>query len=477
MSQRDSTERERTTGGGANRRVEPSEADPTRPGAADQRLTGDRTVNASRATPRTEDADDAAAEAADVATPITNSTLDMLADRIGDSDHVLLGEATHGTSQFYQLRAQLSAKLVQDHGFSFVAVEGDWTDCYQVNRYVTGERDGLDAVLESFDRWPRWMWANWEVRRFADWLRDYNADRYDPIGFYGMDVYSLFESMAAVVDYLESVDPEAAARARDAYHCFSPYGENAREYARSTRFTPDSCRDEVLQILTDLRARATDYGAVDGESFFAAEINALVAKNAEEYYRAMVDADVESWNVRDEHMTETIDLLAEHHDGGKAIVWAHNSHVGDARATDMVDHGRVNLGQLLRERHDDVSIVGFGTHHGSVVAGSEWGAPHESMRVPPAREGSYGDVFHRADLGDSLLFADDVPADGPLAGPRGQRAIGVVYHPDRDWGNYVPTTLPSRYDAFLHVDESSSLHPLGDSDGSAVSPEAYPWGL
>ena len=438
-----------------------------------------------RATPSDEDIEAVADVAREHSHPLTAAAdLDPLVDAISDSQYVLLGEASHGTSEFYRWRARLTARLLREHDFSFVAVEGDWTDCYDVNRYVRHMPDtGSDAatVLGDFDRWPTWMWANWEVVELIDWLREFNAEQpaSERAGFYGLDVYSLFESMTAVIDYLEEIDSEAVVRARDAYNCFEPYGEDAREYAQSTRLVPESCEDEVVEMLTSLREQTPALGD-DPEDQFAAEQNALVAKNAEEYYRAMARADVNSWNVRDEHMVETLDRLLDHHGpDAKAIVWAHNTHIGDARATDMEDRGKVNVGQLVRERNsaDDVSVVGFGTHRGEVIAGNEWDAPMERMQVPSARQGSLGDVFHRANTNANDVFAFCDELAEPFAEPRGHRAIGVVYNPDRELGNYVPTVLPERYDAFVHVEQTTALHPLHIEPEDEKPPEAYSWGL
>jgi erythromycin esterase-like protein len=416
----------------------------------------------------------------------TSDDLDRLVATASDASVVLVGEASHGTSEFYRWRARLTARLVRESDVAFVGVEGDWTDCYEVNRYVGGHPDAPEeaaAVLSEFDRWPTWLWANWEVAEFLRWLREYNAGRSasEQVGFYGLDVYGLSESMAAVIDYLEDVDPEAAERARDAYQCFEPYGEDAREYGRSASLVPDDCEEEVIEVLSDLRRGDGECGDSD-ESRFVAEQNALVAKNAESYYRSMIRGDSASWNVRDRHMTDTLDRLLERAtDGRTAVVWAHNTHVGDARATDMRERGAVNVGQLARERYgaDDVHLVGFGTHRGSVVAGRAWGEPMERMTVPPARETSYGDVFHRADVGDSTLVFDDVDRSGrsALRSPRGQRAVGVVYRPERELGNYVPTVLPERYDSFVHVEESSALHPLHLDPGGSEPPETFPWGV
>ena len=441
-----------------------------------------------RGTPRTEGVERAADAIADRALPLDDEAVERLADEVEDADFVLLGEASHGTAEFYRWRARLTAELVERGAASFVGVEGEWTDCFEVNRYVRAERDDprVTRVLDEFDRWPTWMWANWEAAAFLERLRAHNEnrDRSEQVGFYGLDVYGLFEAMESVVEYLEETDYEAAAQARDAYRCFEPYGDDAREYGRSTRLVPENCEDEVVDILAQLRRDARDGAEVgddsdaDPEAHFDAEQSALVAKNAEEYYRTMVRGNDESWNVRDRHMATTLDRLADRFDG-TAVVWAHNTHVGDARATDMLDRGRLNLGQLVRERaaddaDADVKIVGFGTHRGTVVAAQQWGSDAEEMRVPNARAGSVEDAFHRATAGDCLLLDTDAPALGER---RGHRAIGVVYDPDREGYNYVPTNLAERYDAFVHVEETTALHPLGTDADETRQPEAYPWGL
>ncbi|MFB6103441.1 MAG: erythromycin esterase family protein [Haloplanus sp.] len=411
--------------------------------------------------------------------------LDVLVDRLGDADCVLLGEASHGTSEFYQWRAQITARLLRDYGFSFVAVEGDWTSCYEVNRFVKGYRDTHEnarEALNAFERWPTWMWANWEMEGFFEWLRTHNDGRPDDeqMGFYGLDVYSLYESLQAVIDYLDDVDPEAAEQAREAYRCFEPYGKDAQRYARAIQMVPESCQDEVVDVLETLRANAPTYSEQEPDDLFNAEQNALVTRNAEAYYRAMVEGDEDSWNVRDRHMTATLNRLLDHHGpDAKGIVWAHNTHVGDARATDMPRHGRINIGQLVREQDTtgDVTVVGFGSHRGNVVAGDSWGAPMETMNVPAAYANSYEDVFHRADPENALLFSDDLSDDDPLSEPRGHRAIGVVYHPEHESGNYVPTVLPDRYDAFVHIEETDALHPVELHPEGERVPELYPYGL
>ena len=427
--------------------------------------------------------DDAVAAVERHASDLSETGAADVVDAAADASYVLVGEASHGTSEFYRRRARLTTQLIREGDVAFVAVEGDWTDCFDVNRHVRHRPDADDdvrAVLDDFDRWPTWMWANWEVLEFVRWLREYNAGRPsdEQVGFYGLDVYGLYESMRAVLDYLEDLGPELARRARDAYSCFEPYGEDAREYSRSTRLVPEDCEDEVIDVLLDLQRERPTADGDDVEARFDAEQNALVAKNAERYYRSMAKGRAESWNVRDRHMAETLDRLVDRPDAdGTAVVWAHNTHVGDARATDMADRGEVNIGQLVRERHgDETLLVGMGTHRGSVVAGEEWDAPMERMTVPEARETSWGDVFHRADVGDASLVFDG--ADDPaFEAERGQRAIGVVYHPERELGNYVPTALADRYDAFVHVEETSALHPLHMELRGSEPPETYPWGV
>ncbi|MBX6312211.1 MAG: erythromycin esterase family protein [Isosphaeraceae bacterium] len=413
--------------------------------------------------------------------------LDPLMERIGDARFVLLGEASHGTSEYYTWRAEISRRLIVEKGFSFLAVEGDWPACDRLDRYIQGFDDaGSSAreVLNAFDRWPTWMWANEEIAELADWLREHNrhrpADR--QVGFHGLDVYSLWDSLYAVMGYLRRVDPSALEVAQQAFRCFEPYGEDAQEYARATaRFVPESCEDEVIDLLSQMLRKAPIYRQDDREAAFRAEQNALIIKNAEAYYRTMIRGGPESWNIRDRHMVETLERLVRHYGTTcKAIVWEHNTHIGDARYTDMADEGMVNVGQLVRERRADegVVLVGFSSHRGSVIAGRAWEAPWQRMTVPPGREGSWEDLLHRANDRDQLLiFAGQ--ADPPaMRAVRGHRAIGVVYRPEYEmFGNYVPTVLPMRYDALLYIDETHALHPL-DVRPSPVEevPETFPSG-
>ncbi|WP_373044248.1 erythromycin esterase family protein [Vulgatibacter sp.] len=415
------------------------------------------------------------------------SDLDPLLERIGDARVVLLGEATHGTSEYYGWRARISERLLLEKDFSFLAVEGDWPDCYRLSRYVKGREDAGGSafeVLHAFDRWPTWMWANQEIVELAEWLRTFNEGREpdDRVGFFGLDVYSLWDSLHAVLDFVRKIDGASLEHARQALRCFDPYGEDAQVYARATRFVGESCEAEVVGLLRDLRARREALRA-DGsrDAFFDAEQNALVARNAEAYYRAMVRGGGASWNLRDKHMMETLERLLRHHGPkAKAIVWEHNTHVGDARYTDMARAGMWNIGQLAREAwgEDRVVLVGFGSHRGTVIAGEEWEAPMMRMPVPAARQGSWEDVLHRASPQDKLLvFGGE--ADEEMLAVRPHRAIGVVYHPQwESYGNYVPTVLPRRYDAFLYVDQSHALEPLHFVERSEHDyPETWPSGF
>ncbi|HKW12520.1 MAG TPA: erythromycin esterase family protein [Gemmatimonadaceae bacterium] len=421
-----------------------------------------------------------------------------LVERIGDARYVLLGEASHGTSEYYTWRTELSKRLIREKGFSFIAVEGDWPDCYRVNRFVKSYPDSGESareVLHAFERWPTWMWANEEIIDLVEWMRQYNERRRlvddRKVGFYGLDVYSLWDSMRAVVEYLERIDPRLATGAKHAYRCFEPFGEDEQEYARATYLVPTSCEDEAVSVLRTLRGRAPEYIQDGREAYFNAEQNAFVAQNAELYYRTMVRGGSQSWNVRDHHMVDTLERLMAHHwqfnPDAKAIVWEHNTHIDDARFTNMATAGMVNVGQLVRQAHDQdgVVLVGFGSHRGTVIAGDEWGAPMRRMDVPGARAESWEDVMHEASAPDidanaaSLLIFDDAD-DGGIVGldePIAHRAIGVVYDPRGEhWGNYVPTVIPRRYDAFVFIDETHALSPLHLPVRVGEVPETFPSG-
>ena len=433
-------------------------------------------------------AGDGATSPRSLARPLrTPADLDPLLERIADARYVLLGEASHGTHEYYRWRTEITKRLVDERGFTFVAVEGDWPDCFEVNAWVRrldgASGDDAATVLQRFDRWPTWMWANSEVADLITWLREHNARREaaDRVGFYGFDVYSLWESMRAIVDYVAEHEPEAVETARQAFRCFEPYREDPQAYALATRMVSTSCEDEVVALLTRLCEDGARSGDGGPEQRFAAEQNAAVARNAERYYRAMVRGGPDSWNLRDTHMVDTLDRLMEHHGpAARCIVWAHNTHIGDARATDMATAGMVNVGQLVRERHadDGVVAVGFAGHRGGVIAGEEWGAPMERMEVPEARKGSVEDLLHRETGQDALYVFPDDAQPAWLADPLPHRAIGVVYRPERErWGNYVPTVLGRRYDALLSFDHTSALHPLGPEAPASEELETYPHGV
>ncbi|MBD0418982.1 erythromycin esterase family protein [Streptomyces sp. TRM S81-3] len=417
-------------------------------------------------------------------------------DRIGDARYVLLGEASHGTADYYQVRDVLTRRLIEEKGFSFVAVEGDWPDCQAVHCSVVaapGAPEDPARVLADFRRWPTWMWGNTDVAAFTRWLRRHN-EQLPPerrVGFYGLDVYSLWESLHAVLEHLREHDPERVDDALEAYRCFEPYAEDPESYAVAARLAPEGCEPQVLSLLTELRRTAGRAGSPDGSlAEFAARQNAEVLAGAERYYRAMLEGGPESWNIRDRHMTDTLDRLMEHHGpGAKAVVWEHNTHIGDARATDMADTGMVSVGQLMRERHmgKGVVLVGFGSYSGTVVAADAWGGVPRVMDVPPARTGSLEDLLHAALSGERALFVfPHVQFQRPPTSGRGEwfheehghRAIGVVYRPGYErLGNYVPTVLAERYDAFCHLDRTRALTPLRPMAAESREQQTWPAGV
>jgi len=410
-------------------------------------------------------------EVAAIARPLRDpGDLNVLIDRVGDARVVLIGEASHGTHEFYRWRAELTRRLLEESGFSFVAVEGDWPDCARVDAAVRGGPTPREALL-AYDRWPTWMWANEETVDFAEWLRGHNERHRAHVGFHGLDVYSLWQSLREILVWLREHDPELVPVALRAYHCLEPYHEDPNAYAYATRFVPHSCEDQVVRMLIELRG--ADLGVWQ---------NAEVVAGAEHYYRAMIEGGARSWNVRDRHMDATLGRLADHYGpDSRAVVWAHNTHVGDGRATDQSRHGEVTLGELARERFgaDNVVLVGLGCHRGTVVAGRSWGAPMEVMGVPGGREGSIEHVLH-AEAPPAAVFVFPPLGDRPdlLVDEVPHRAIGVVYRPERDrWANYVPTALGDRYDAFLWVDETQAVRPLHPLHIDTREPETYPSGV
>lgn len=425
-----------------------------------------------------------------------SSDFDPLLQRVGAAHFVLIGEATHGTHEFYRIRAEITKRLIREKGFCAVAVEADWPDAYRVNRFVRGRADDADATeaLGGFRRFPQWMWRNADVLDFVGWLRAHNdglGPHERPVGFYGLDLYSLHASIEAVLAYLRVVDPDAARRAQARYACFDHFGPDLHGYGASTRFgmTP-SCEREVVAQLVELQRSAGEYvkrdGRVDPDALFYAEQNARVVRNAEAYYRAAVTGGVDSWNLRDRHMASTLLRLAPHlsreGEPAKIVVWAHNSHLGDAAWTELGAQGELNVGQLLREQypHDSV-LIGFTTYTGTVTAASDWDAPAERKRVRPALPGSYEHVFHDADLGNSLLlFHHQHDISWALDEPRLERAIGVIYRPQTErMSHYFSASLSRQFDAVLHYDVTRAVEPLERNAqwDRGELPETFPFAL
>ncbi len=419
---------------------------------------------------------------------------DALLQLIGDARFVLIGEASHGTHEFYFERAAITKRLIAEKGFSIVAIEADWPDSARVHRYVRGVN--LDAhpdqALSGFRRFPTWMWRNKVMLEFVEWLRGFNKQfnpKRAPVGFYGMDLYSMHASIEAVLSYLEKLDPAAARRARLRYSCFDHFGHNPQEYGYAAAVgAVESCENAVAQQLAELQKKAAEFSERDGEvaaeEFFFAEQNARLVKDAEQYYRAMFRGRASSWNLRDRHMVETLENLVGHLNGSrqpKAIVWAHNSHLGDARATEMSLHGELNVGQLIRERFgNEAVLIGFSTHHGTVTAASDWGAPAERKNVRPALRGSYEDLFHQTGLPRFWIDLRGAGQIGVLQQQRIERAIGVIYRPDTErLSHYFHARLPEQFDSVIHIDETCAVEPLERTgiweDGEL--PETYPFAV
>jgi erythromycin esterase-like protein len=421
---------------------------------------------------------------------------DPLLELIHGARFCLLGEATHGTHEFYRERAEITKRLIKEQGFTAVAVEADWPDAFRVNRYVRGLSDDASAneALGGFKRFPTWMWRNTVVLDFVEWLRDYNAslpaDK-SKVGFYGLDLYSLYTSIEAVLGYLTKVDPEAARRARYRYSCFEHFAEDTQAYGYAASFgLSESCEREVIEQLIELRRQAADYASRDGrvaqDEFFFAEQNARLVLNAERYYRSMFRGRVESWNLRDRHMAETLGALVNHLNAqgqtAKVAVWEHNSHLGDARATYMADYGELNVGQLVRQQYgNDARLIGFTTYTGAVTAASEWDGPAERKRVRPALNESYEALFNQTgEAGFLLTFRDDRRITNMLRDPRLERAIGVIYLPLTErQSHYFDARLSDQFDAVIHFNETRALEPLERYAQweSGEPPETFPSGV
>jgi erythromycin esterase-like protein len=429
------------------------------------------------------------------------SDFNELLELVGDARFVLIGEASHGTHEFYRIRAEITKRLISEWGFAAVAIEADWPDAYRVNRFVRAESDDTDATdaLGGFKRFPQWMWRNADVLDFVGWLRAHNDAHTKPaerVGFYGLDLYSLHTSMAAVLAYLDKVDPAAAERARRRYACFDAFGSDPQAYGRATTLgLSPSCETAVLNQLVDLQRSADAYARRDGriarDALFFAEQNARLVRNAERYYRAMFLGSDLSWNLRDRHMTETLEALAIFLDiqdkrspaaPAKIVVWAHNSHLGDARGTEMSNQGQLNVGQLVRVRNPiTTKLIGFTTYDGTVTAASDWNAPAERKVVRPALEGSYEALFHEIGFHRFLLdLTVDDEAHRALMTPRLERAIGVVYRPQTErMSHYFHASLPRQFDAVLHYDTTRAVEPM-ERTGTwerGELPETYPSAL
>jgi protein-L-isoaspartate(D-aspartate) O-methyltransferase len=413
-------------------------------------------------------------EAAEPIGRIEDVSLDALLDRIGESRVVLLGEATHGTSEFYRMRARISRELIEKRGFDFVAIEGDWPDAQRVDEHVTG-RARSKLELTPFARFPSWMWRNEDVREFVGWLRDHNLEERDPsrrVGFHGLDLYSMFTSIAAVLAYLDDVDPTAARVARARYGTLTPWQRDPAAYGKAVlagRYA--SSEGAVVLMLREMLDRRLDYSRKDGARFFDAAQNARLVADAEQYYRAMYYGSDVSWNLRDTHMFDTLQsLLAFHGPSSRGIVWEHNSHVGDATATDMSVRGEHNVGQLARATLGaSAYIVGFGTDHGTVAAASEWDGPMEKKRVRPSHRDSFERVFHDSEVPAFLLHLRAprrAAVRSELISPRLERAIGVIYRPESEMqSHYFSASLASQFDEYVWFDETRAVEPLATSRG------------
>jgi len=415
---------------------------------------------------------------------IEHASLDKLLARIGDSRVVLIGEATHGTSEFYRMRARITRELILHRGFNVVAIEADWPDGRAVDRHVR-HQSGTRLRGPAFSRFPTWMWRNRETRQFVDWLSAHNHEVGSPadqVSMHGLDLYSLHSSIGVVLDYLDRVDPVAAETARVRYGCFSPWESDPATYGRAAvSGAIAKCEDEVVDTLVSLLRKRIDYSRQDGEDFFDAERNAAVVRDAERYYRVMYAGSRESWNLRDQHMFSTLRAVIEHRgQGSRAVVWAHNSHVGNAIATEMGARGELSLGQLARETYDEAAyLIGFGTHQGTVAAASNWDEAVEFMRVRPSHADSYERICHTSAVPRFLLplrSADRELREG-LGMPHLERAIGVIYRPDTEIvSHYFHASLPMQFDEYIWFDETEALHPLEAHEVAGV-PETYPFGL
>jgi erythromycin esterase-like protein len=409
------------------------------------------------------------------------SDLDPIMNQIGNARIVLLGEASHGTAEYYDWRSEISKRLIQEKGFDMIAVEGEWADSYRVNQFIKGaSADSAQAVsmLRQYNRWPTWMWGNYEVASLVTWMNRFNQSRgpAEKIGFYGLDVYCLWESMQELMPLIQNND-SLRQMAQQVQQCFQPYSADPGEYAYAVASASANCRQQTERLWNAIW-NVTGRQTARDEAGFLMQQNALVALNGERYYRTSVNDYPGSWNIRDRHMTQTIiRLLEKHGPDAKIIVWEHNTHIGDARYTDMAAEGMANVGQLVREHYgqDNVYIVGTGSYKGTVIASDRWGGPVRTMEVPEAQKGSWEEILHRSGEGNRIILSSELKGQPTWMSSLGNRAIGVVYNPRQERGNYVPTVIPNRYDAFIYFDQTRALRPLGTTPVNEP-PDTYPSG-
>lgn len=429
---------------------------------------------------------------------IESLNIENILKLIGDKRIVLIGDASHGTHEFYEIRAKITQKLIEEKGFNAVAIEGDWPDAYQVNRYIHGRKDLLTAsdALSNFKKFPIWMWRNTVISKFIDWLRDYNEtipDWLHKVRFYGLDLYSIHSSIDAVIKYLKLVNPEAQKIAIERYNCFELHKREPEAYGQAAFFNIDaSCEKQAKEQLLDLQRHAFEYvkndALIEPDEYFYAEQNARLVQDAEAYYRSLFVGDISSWNTRDIHMAETLEVLERHlndqlKEKSKIVIWAHNSHVGDARATEMGQHrGEINIGQLARERYkEDTFLLGLATYNGTVTAASNWGSFAEKKNVRPALEGSYEALFHEVNYKNFLLnFKDSNEANELLSHPRLERFIGVIYRPETErWSHYYHADITKQLDACIFLDKTKALtaFEINSEWEQGELPDTYPLGM
>ncbi len=423
---------------------------------------------------------------------IDEVNLDKLMERIGDSKLVLLGEASHGTAEFYDMRARITKELIEKKGFNVIAVEADWPDAAHIDNYIKGNEPDPLLSKEPFSRFPTWMWANHSVLEFTHWLKQHNQTitaANQKVGFYGLDLYSLFSSIDVVLEYLQKVDPKTAEIARTRYGCLMPWASEPALYGQ-VALTKQyrECEQDVVSTLQDILEKRIEYTRADGDKYFNVQQNARLVANAERYYRTMYYAEANSWNQRDQHMFETLEAILDYReshsnnvDDVKAVIWEHNSHIGDARATQMSARGELNIGQLSREKYGEKAyLIGFGTDHGTVAAASEWGGPMEVKQVQPSHIDSYERVCHETPTDNFLLplrQAYNPETKKRLLVERLERAIGVIYRPDTELqSHYFYASLPRQFDEYIWFDETNAVKPLTKESVKGL-PDTFPFGL